>query len=103
MEHNKLVRDRIPEIIRQNGDIAEVRIADSREFQEKLVQKLHEEVREFIENHSAEEATDIIEVLRAYCAILHVDLEELKNIRAQKEEARGGYTKQIILVSTRSQ
>ncbi|HBU27770.1 TPA: hypothetical protein DEB00_01490 [Candidatus Uhrbacteria bacterium] len=100
MEYNKLVRDRIPEIIKQNGEAAETYIADDVEFKERLIAKLHEEVQEFIEEPSGEEAADIIEVLRAYCEILGVRPEELEHIRANKAALRGGFSKKLILTRT---
>ncbi len=58
MEFNKLVRDRIPDIIKQRGGKPITHIADEKEYEEALKLKLHEEVGEFLEKPSAEEAAD---------------------------------------------
>ncbi len=48
MKHNKLVRDRIPEIIKKHGDAATTHVANSEEYWQKLREKLEEEVNEFL-------------------------------------------------------
>lgn len=65
---SKLVRDNIPEIIRQNGGVPDYRIAsDDSEFQQALDLKLDEEIIELRSasdpENTAEEIADIIEVL----------------------------------------
>ena len=101
MDYHKLVRDRIPEIIVQKGSTPHTRIATSDdEFKEVLRKKLHEEVEEFIQNPSVEEAADIVEVLRAFTGVYSFSLENLEEVRYKKAQERGAFEKRIILEST---
>lgn len=100
MKFNKLVRDRIPEIIERKGDKAITHIANDDEYTEALTQKLHEEVDEFLKEPSVEEAADILEVLRAICDLKDIDLKDLEEVRQGKAEKRGGFRQRIILDET---
>lgn len=93
----KLVRDLIPTIIEESGKQCEYHIADTDEHRLGLYTKMGEEMAEFIENPSIEEAADIYEVLRGIC--LAHDLRMLDVIRAaeRKKIERGGFTARIIL------
>lgn len=66
IEYNKLVRDRIPEIIQAKGDVCVVRTLDDDEYRMRLKMKLMEEVMEYQESGSLEELADIYEVIRAW-------------------------------------
>ena len=100
IEYNKLVRDKIPEIITQGGMKAITHIADEKEYEEALYQKLGEEVKEFQEKPSAEELADILEVVYAICDWKKIDRDELEKLRQEKAEKRGGFSKRIILEKT---
>ncbi|MBI2448106.1 nucleoside triphosphate pyrophosphohydrolase [Candidatus Microgenomates bacterium] len=100
MQFNKLVRDKIPEIIRSRGETPFVHIADSKEYEKALEEKLREEVTEFLEKPSVEEAADILEVLRATCAFKDIDITALEKARQKKYDERGGFEKRIILERT---
>ncbi|MBT7706701.1 nucleoside triphosphate pyrophosphohydrolase [archaeon] len=63
MDYNKLVRDKIPEIIAGNGDTAATHIATDEEYRGKLREKLQEEVNEFLEELDNGELADILEVV----------------------------------------
>ncbi len=97
MKYDKLVRDRIPEIIRSRGETAVTHIADDAEYGVKLKEKLQEEVQEFTEEETAEEIADILEVLDAIYAHKGWSEEEIRGIQAKKAEERGGFKERIIL------
>ncbi len=97
MQFHKLVRDRIPEIIKQHGEIPIIHIADEQEYHEKLREKLREEIEEFLVNEDAEELADVLEVLHALCELKHLDMQQIEAIRIEKREKRGGFAQKIIL------
>lgn len=101
MKYNKLVRDKIPEIIKQKGDVPITHIADDEEYRKKLKEKLKEEVDEFLKENSKEELADILEVVCAICDFMNVDKEELESLRKKKAEERGGFKDRIILDETK--
>lgn len=99
----KLVRDKIPEIIRQNDGIEpDYRIVSGEsELSEALDKKLDEEIAEFRNasdsRSAAEEIADIIEVLLALAARDGYTPDQIETIRFEKREKRGGFEKGIIL------
>ena len=97
MRINKLVRDKIPEIIEESGKKAVIYIADDKEYLEKLYDKLIEEIEEFKENPSPEELADILEVCDAIRKYFNIDANEVEYIKKEKFEERGGFYKRIIL------
>ncbi len=97
MEYNKLVRDKIPEIIKKNGEIAIMHIAKKKEYEKALMQKLQEEINEFTENSCMEEMADILEVIYSICEVKKFGRFELETLRKEKAKKRGGFKKRIIL------
>jgi len=97
MKFNKLVRDRIPEIIKKNGEKPITHIADDKEYWEKLKKKLSEEVEEFSINSNEEELADILEVIEGICEFKKFDNEEIGRIKKEKAEKRGKFKEKIIL------
>ena len=97
--YNKLVRDRIPEIIEADGRKCKTRILSEDEYLQALDQKLNEEVAEYQADKSLEEMADVLEVLHAICVARGYTLEMLENKRAEKAEERGGFAERIWLES----
>ena len=64
-EYHKLVRDKIPEMIREQGETPVFRILEQEEYLKELDRKLHEEIREYQEDKSLEELADVLEVMLA--------------------------------------
>ncbi len=98
---NKLVRDDIPDIIKQNGETPVTRILNDDEYKEELYKKLIEEANEVIEskdsNSTLEELADVLEVLKAIAKLNNSDLNDVIKIGDQKRIKRGGFEKRIFL------
>ena len=101
MKYNKLVRDKIPEIIKRKGVVLITHIADDNEYWQKLKEKLQEEVNEFLKENNEEELADILEVIYAICDFKNFDKEKLELLRKKKVEERGGFKDKIILDETK--
>lgn len=99
--YNKLVRDKIPEIIKESGGKPTVHIANKREHWRFLKQKLKEEVDEFLKKSNKEELADILELIYAISDFKKLGRKELEKIRKGKEKKRGGFKKRIILDKVR--
>ncbi len=97
--HNKLVRDRIPEIIEKTGKTATIRIAEDDEYRTLLQQKLLEEVNEFLESGNPEELADILEVISALGTVCGLSMEQVHKVAEDKRNRRGGFEKRIVLLS----
>jgi len=104
IRYDKLIRDKIPEIIKKKGVESRTRIAEKEEYYQKLLEKLEEEVQEFLsseEKDKIEETADILEVLYAICDLRGISREEIEKIRAKKAEERGEFRNRIILEETK--
>ncbi len=95
--YNKLVRDKIPEIIEAAGKEFDTHIADKSEALALLTKKLDEEVAEFNEDKNLEELADILEVIISLSETLGHSQEELIQKRQAKKAQRGGFSKNIVL------
>jgi len=95
--YNKLVRDKIPEIIRATGKSFDVHYAKKEELLPLLETKLDEEAFEYLEAKNLEELADVMEVLFALANTLGYSEEDLINKRNEKREERGGFEKGIVL------
>ncbi len=89
MYYDKLVRDRIPEIIESKWEQAITHIADEQEYRKKLGEKLHEEADElFSWTNIAEELADVQEVIYAIAEYKWIAKDEIEKIRIEKFEKR---------------
>ena len=99
--YDKLVRDRIPEIIRAGGNDCIARTLDADAYRARLEDKLLEEVAEFRADHSVEELADILEVVYAAAKAWGSTPEEVEAMRMRKREERGGFDERILLECVR--
>lgn len=99
--YNKLVRDRIPEIIEKDNKSCDIRILEDKEYLEMLDAKLDEELAEYHKDQNLEELADLLEVIYAAAKARGYSAEELESCRKQKAEKRGGFEKKVFLESVR--
>jgi predicted house-cleaning noncanonical NTP pyrophosphatase (MazG superfamily) len=96
--YNKLVRDRIPEIIEASGKKAVYQATTTdEEYIKFLKDKLMEEVNEFLESDDTAELADMGEVMHAILEYKGVSVETFQRIRLEKLEKRGGFKKRLLL------
>ncbi|GAA4237714.1 hypothetical protein GCM10022254_50660 [Actinomadura meridiana] len=97
-EHTeKLVRDRIPEIIREDGRAPETRVAHPDEHAELLRAKLYEEAGEYVATGDPAELADLLEVIHTLAALHELTPAELEEQRSTKATIRGGFSQRIVL------
>lgn len=99
--YEKLVRDRIPEIIEKNGEIPLCEILDDTKKKLYLKKKLQEEVKEFLADESIEEMADVCEVIATLLSVCGWSESQLRAEMQRKRENRGGFEKGILLLSVK--
>ncbi len=101
--YNKLVRDKIPEVLNKKWIDFEIRILSEKEKIKFLKEKLKEEVQELLDTEIREdkiwEFADIFEVLYSLAEENNISLEEIEKIRVNKKIERGGFEKWVFLIS----
>lgn len=96
--YNKLVRDKIPQIIKEAGKTCNIRYADEKEQLKLLEEKLQEEVSEYMEAKNLEELADIMEVLFGLAKNIGFSEERLLKCREDKRNQRGGFEEGVVLL-----
>lgn len=96
--YNKLVRDRIPEIIEESGKECKIRILNEEEYMQMLDVKLDEELAEYHKDQNVEELADLLEVIYAAALARGYSIEQLEQIRAAKAEKRGAFQERVLLI-----
>jgi predicted house-cleaning noncanonical NTP pyrophosphatase (MazG superfamily) len=104
-EYNKLVRDRIPEIIRQSGNQCEVAIMSEAEFSQALREKLLEEAQEAAvatPENLVSELADLQEVIDELLTVYGIEREDVLREQRRKRAERGGFDQRLRLLQTDS-
>jgi predicted house-cleaning noncanonical NTP pyrophosphatase (MazG superfamily) len=103
--YNKLIRDKIPEIISSGGKEFSVRTLSDEEYRVELKTKLGEELDEYLQEakegndqSAVEELADLLELIHALTAVHGSSPEELEQVRAQKAEKRGAFKDKLFLI-----
>lgn len=98
--YNKLVRDKIPEIIENNGEKPITRILSEEEYKKELEKKLNEEYQEVLNAYGddrIEELADMLEVMISLAKLDNKGLDDIIKAAQKKREKRGGFDKRIYL------
>lgn len=91
----KLVRDKIPQIIKDDGKKPMIEILSEEEYLTELDKKLNEEVAEYQTDKSLEEMADVLEVLFAICEARGYSVDAIMRVREEKRERCGGFRERI--------
>ncbi len=98
--YNKLVRDKIPEIIKGNGENPIIRTLNDNEYKKELEKKLNEEYEEVLNatgKDRLEELADMVEVIKYLAKIENSSLSEIIKLSEAKSMKRGAFDKKIFL------
>ena len=95
--YNKLVRDKIPDIIKAEGRNVKTRFLNDKEYRTELNKKLQEEVKEYLADNNVEELADIVEVVYGILNSMHVSIEEFECVRKSKKDKRGAFQNKVFL------
>ncbi|MGR3764090.1 nucleoside triphosphate pyrophosphohydrolase [Rossellomorea sp. NS-SX7] len=99
--YNKLVRDRIPEIIKATGKTFTTRILSEEDYLTELKKKSFEELEEYhnavTREDAIEELADLMEIVHALAKSRDTTLDEIEVIRREKAEKRGSFDKKVFL------
>lgn len=98
--YNKLVRDKIPEIIKKNKEKPITRVLNHEEYISELEKKLYEEYLEVVDakgEDRLEELADMLEVMQALVKIDGYSIEDIIKVSQEKANKRGAFDKRIFL------
>lgn len=93
----KLVRDRVPEIMRLAGVTPRFRVLSETERLPWLLEKLQEEATEVVAKPCLEECADVLEVVLTIAQVLGYAEGQLREAALEKAHERGGFGGGILL------
>lgn len=102
-EYNKLVRDRIPEIIQTDGRQYEVKVVSSEEYTQLLKAKLVEEAQEVAtadDDEIIKELADLYEVIDSLISAKGIENTLIRIKQQERRLSRGGFEKRLCLLWT---
>ena len=99
-KYHKAIRDKIPEIIKEDGRTCKIKTLSDEEFLVELDKKLDEELQEYHESSSVEELADMVEVIQKIVKLRGTSLKEFDKIQLDKAEKRGRFEKNLFLIES---
>ena len=99
--YKKLIRDKIPEIIKSKGGEYKIRTLQKREFEKELKKKLLEESKEILEAPKKElvnELSDVLEIIKSIASHFKIDFKEIEKCQIKRKKERGGFLKRLFLI-----
>lgn len=94
---NKLIRDKIPEIIEEAGNNYEMEVLDDEDYFKALNKKLQEELDEYKASKEIMELADLVEIIYAILDYKNISRDEFEKMRKEKQKERGGFEKKLFL------
>ncbi|MHC0038807.1 nucleoside triphosphate pyrophosphohydrolase [Pseudoneobacillus sp. C159] len=105
--YNKLVRDRIPEVIEATGKKFTTRILNNEEYITELKKKTYEELDEYMKTENSEDAieelADLLELMHALADYHGASIENVEDVRKEKAQKRGGFKEKIFLIEVQDE
>ncbi|KAA0566618.1 nucleoside triphosphate pyrophosphohydrolase [Bacillus sp. CH30_1T] len=103
--YNKLVRDKIPQIIESKGKEYSTKVLNDEDYIKYLKEKAYEELDEYCaaetDGEAVEELVDLLEVVRALAKQHGSTFEELESVRKDKAVKRGGFHEKVFLIEVK--
>lgn len=100
--YNKLVRDKIPEMIERNGEKCKFKKLDKEIYIKELRKKFIEEMNEYLQSknniEAIEELGDVLEIIHSLSKIHGKSIEDVEKARQQKLLDRGGFNHMLYLI-----
>ncbi len=99
--HRKLIRDKIPEVIKSKGGEFKIRTLRKREFEKELRKKLLEESKELLKTPRkdlANELSDVLEMVKSITSYYKIDFKRVEKYQIKKRKERGGFKKRLFLI-----
>jgi predicted house-cleaning noncanonical NTP pyrophosphatase (MazG superfamily) len=100
--YNKLVRDRIPEVIEKTGKQCTTKILNDEDYIKELKNKSFEELNEYMnaanDKDAIEELADLLEIIHALAECHGATIGKVEQVRQEKAEKRGGFKEKIFLI-----
>jgi predicted house-cleaning noncanonical NTP pyrophosphatase (MazG superfamily) len=99
--HRKLIRDKIPERIKEAGGNYKIRVLGKTEFEKELKKKLVEESRELAKAPKEEllnELADVLELIKSIASHYKIPFSKIEKFQEEKRGKRGAFKKKLFLV-----
>ncbi len=97
--YNKLVRDRIPELIKESGRECTSRILSQDEYFNALLDKIVEEIEEYRKSGAEEEIADVYEALDCLVEYKEYEPMHIDYLKLIRKEARGSFRERVLLIN----
>ena len=96
--YNKLVRDRIPQLIEESGRSYTSRTLNKKEYFDALLDKIVEEIEEYRISDDEDELADVYEVLDCLVQLKEYEPMHIDYLQLIRREARGSFKDRILLI-----
>jgi predicted house-cleaning noncanonical NTP pyrophosphatase (MazG superfamily) len=99
--HNKLIRDKIPEVIKASGGEGKIVELSPKNFEKELKKKLVEEVKEVVKANKDKilnELADVLELTKSIGDYYKIKFSTIEKEQEEKKKKRGGFKKKLFLV-----